>query len=242
MTSRLAAETKSGRRDLNPRPLDPQILAPAREPQRMPRSVRVQQSPEVRRDPPGCVPVAVPGCCTASAQTRTVRPGAGSQFGRSVARSGPHQRERRCWPSAVEGRGVADRWSLSRMARLPAASFDNREAFGPFVFGECVQGELEAIRFVAESGQRPGRLDSGLGSGIAGADAQKFRIITSLLVAPWASVIVEVLDTFGPKGVRDMPEQEDVCDRQLLPLHRPSGNHERRHGQRASHISLTRPA
>jgi hypothetical protein len=28
-------------------------------------------------------------CCTALAQTRTVRPGAGSQFGRSVARSGP---------------------------------------------------------------------------------------------------------------------------------------------------------
>ena len=43
---------QSGRRDLNPRPLDPQILAPAREPQRMPRSVSVQQSPEVRRDPP----------------------------------------------------------------------------------------------------------------------------------------------------------------------------------------------
>ena len=37
---------------------------------------------------PGCVPVAVPGCCTASAQTRTVRPGAGSQFGRSAGRSG----------------------------------------------------------------------------------------------------------------------------------------------------------
>ena len=43
---------QSGRRDLNPRPLDPQILAPAREPQRTPRSVSVQQSPEVRRDPP----------------------------------------------------------------------------------------------------------------------------------------------------------------------------------------------
>jgi hypothetical protein len=69
------------------------------------------------------------------------------------------------------------------MARLCAASFGNREAFGPFVLAECVQGDLEAIRFVAESGQRPGRLDSGLGSGIAGVDAQKFRIITSLLVA-----------------------------------------------------------
>ena len=81
------------------------------------------------------------------------------------------------------------------MARLRAASFGNREAFGPFVLVECVQGDLEAIRFVAESGQRPGRLDSGLGSGIAGVGAQKFRIITSLLVAPRASVIVEVLDT-----------------------------------------------
>lgn len=123
---------------------------------------------------PGCVPVAVPGCCTASAQTCTVRPGAGSRFGRSVARSGPHQRERRSWPSAVEGTGVADRWSLSRVARLRAASFGNREAFSPFVLVECVQGDLEAIRFVAESGQRPGRLDSGLGSGIAGVDAQSF--------------------------------------------------------------------
>ena len=47
-----AFEKQSGRRDLNPRPLDPQILAPAREPQRTPRSVSVQQSPEVRRDPP----------------------------------------------------------------------------------------------------------------------------------------------------------------------------------------------
>ena len=36
----------------DPLALDPQILAPAREPQRMPRSVSVQQSPEVRRDPP----------------------------------------------------------------------------------------------------------------------------------------------------------------------------------------------
>jgi hypothetical protein len=52
---------------------------------------------------------------------------------------------------------------------------------------------LEAIRFVAESGQRPGRLDSGLGSGIAGVDARTFRIITSLLIAQRASVIVEVL-------------------------------------------------
>jgi hypothetical protein len=153
---------------------------------------------------PGCVPVAVPGCCTASAQTRTVRPGAGSQFGRSVARSGPHQRERRCWPSAVEGTGVADRWSLSRMARWRAASFGNREAFGPFVLVECVQGDLEAIRFVAESGQRPGRLDSGLGSGIAGGDAQKFRIITSLLVvgAQRAPVIVEVLEPLTRRRAR----------------------------------------
>jgi hypothetical protein len=111
---------------LNPRPLDPQVLASSRAPQHMPRSASVQQSAEVPRSVPGCVPVAVPGCCTAPAQTRTVRPGAGSQFGRSVARSGPHQRERRSWPSAVEGRGVADRWSLSRMARLCAASFDSR--------------------------------------------------------------------------------------------------------------------
>ena len=95
---------------------------------------------------------------------------------------------------------MADRWSLSRMARLRAASFDNREAFGPFVLVECVQADVEAIRFVAESGQRPGRLDSGLGSGIAGVDAQKFRIITSLLVAPRASVIVEVLDTLARRA------------------------------------------
>jgi len=73
---------------------------------------------------------------------------------------------------------VADRWSLSRMAGLRADSLDKREAFGQFVLVECVQGDVEAIRFVAESGQRPGRLDSGLGSGIAGVDAQKFRIIT----------------------------------------------------------------
>ena len=59
---------------------------------------------------------------------------------------------------------------------------------------------MEAIRFVAESGQRPGRLDSGLGSGIAGVDAQKFRIITSLLVAQRASVIVEVLDTLARRA------------------------------------------
>jgi len=90
----------------------------------------------------------------------------------------PHQRNAGPGHRAAEGRGVADRWSLSRMARLRAASFGNREAFGPFVLVECVQGDVEAIRFVAESGQRPGRLDSGLGSGIAGVDAQKFRIIT----------------------------------------------------------------
>ena len=83
------------------------------------------------------------------------------------------------------------------MARLRAASLDNRDAFDPFVLVECIQGDLEAIRFVADSGQRPGRLDSGLGSGVAGVDAQKFCIITSLLVAQWASVIVEVLDTLA---------------------------------------------
>ena len=59
---------------------------------------------------------------------------------------------------------------------------------------------MEAIRFVAESGQRPGRLDSGLGSGITGVDAQKFRIITSLLIAQRASVIVEVLDTLARRA------------------------------------------
>ena len=59
---------------------------------------------------------------------------------------------------------------------------------------------MEAIRFVAESGQRPARLDSGLGSGIAGADAQKLRIITSLLVAQRASVLVEVLDTLARRA------------------------------------------
>ncbi len=86
------------------------------------------------------------------------------------------------------------------MARLRAASFGNREAFGPFVLVECVQGDLEAIRFVAGSGQRPGRVDAGLGSGVAGVDAQKFRIITRLLVAQRASVIVEVLDTLARRA------------------------------------------
>jgi hypothetical protein len=60
-----AFEKQSGRRDLNPRPLDPQILAPTREPQRMPRSVNVEQSAEVPRDAPGSALVAVRGCCTA---------------------------------------------------------------------------------------------------------------------------------------------------------------------------------
>ena len=59
-----AFEKPSGRRDLNPRPLDPQILARARDAQRMPRSATIWQSAEVPGDPPECVPVAVPGCCT----------------------------------------------------------------------------------------------------------------------------------------------------------------------------------
>ena len=136
---------------------------------------------------------------------------------------------------------MADRWSLSRMARLRAASFGNREAFGPFVLVECVQSDVEAIRFVAESGQRPGRLDSGLGSGIAGVDAQRFCVITSLLVAQRASVIVEVLDTLA-RRVREICQSKktSVIGR-ILPPHRPSGNHEG-HGQRASHISFTRLA
>ena len=106
--------------------------------------------------------------------------------GRSVARSGPHQRERRSWPSAGEGTGVADRWPLSRMARLRAASFDKSRLIHntaassaiekPSVHSSCrvCTGCLEAIRFVADSGQRPGRLDSGVGSGIAGVDARSF--------------------------------------------------------------------
>ena len=162
---------------------------------------------------PGCVPVAVPGCCTAPAQTRTVRPGAGSQFGRSVARSGPHQRERRSWPSAVEGRGVADRWSLPRMARLRAASFGNRDAFGPFVLVECVQGDLEAIRFVADSGQRPGRLDSGLGRGIARVDAQKCfasspASISRHLSRAWS---------WGSPSARQRQDRESATWREPLP-------------------------
>jgi len=128
-----------------------------------------------------------------------------SQFGRSVARSGPHQRERRSWPSQWEVRewltaGRCRVWHDCAPPHSTAASFDHREAFGPLVLVECVQGDVEAIRFVAESGQRPGRVDSGLGGGIAGADAQKFRISTSLLVAQGASVIVGVLDTLARRA------------------------------------------
>ena len=195
-----AFEKPSGRRDLNPRPLDPQILAPAREPQRMPRSVSVQQSAEVPRSVPGCVPVAVPGCCTASARTRTVRPGAGSQFGRSVARSGPPQRNAgpghrqwkvREWLTARRCRGWHD--------RAPPHSTIEKPSVHSGLSNGC-RVIWRQSRFVADSEQRPGRLDSGPGHGIAGIDAQKFRIITSLLVAQKASVLVEVLDTLARRA------------------------------------------
>jgi hypothetical protein len=123
------------------------------------------------------------------------------------------------------------------MALLRGASFDNREAFGPFVLIECVQGDVEAIRFVAESAAWA-RIESA--RTLPGVDAQKFRIITSLLVVAQraSSVIVGVLDTLA-RRVREICQSKktSVIGR-ILPPHRPSGNHEG-HGQRASHISFT---
>ncbi len=113
--------------------------------------------------------------------------------------AGPGQRQ-------SKGTGVADRWSRSHMARLRAASFDNREAFGPFVLIECVQGDLEAIRFVAESAAWA-RIESV--RTLPGVDAQKcmFPVLFAIGRMPgWLAQWQE--------GVSD-PEQKISRPRQI---------------------------